>query len=183
MWAHCLNYVTVNSSLAETGIDASLMGADQWVWDAAPGRDAEVAYQYRDPVQSRVSQALEALGGGDDDVERPADRQPPARPPAFSDDDRVFDALTGEALHRTACTEDCNCSTLTEPALRGMDITTYFPDSGSGSVSEGSAEFQAEFGGFLYYFANATNRDTFRANPVDYLPMYGGFCSYGIATE
>ena len=35
LWEHCTNYVTYDSPLYYTGIDATLMRPDQWVWDKA----------------------------------------------------------------------------------------------------------------------------------------------------
>ncbi len=44
----------------------------------------------------------------------------------------------------------------------------------------GSPEFTAEYNGSIYRFVSASNRDTFKANPSKYAPMYGGYCAYGM---
>ena len=43
----------------------------------------------------------------------------------------------------------------------------------------GSAQFNAEYQGATWYFASATNRDLFAANPAKYAPAYGGWCAAG----
>lgn len=65
-------------------------------------------------------------------------------------------------------------------ALKGFDPVSYF--SQSGPVA-GKAEFSAKHGGATYQFSSLLNRDTFAANPVKYIPAYGGFCAMGVALE
>ena len=63
-----------------------------------------------------------------------------------------------------------------------MDVTTYFPGNGD-SVSIGLPHYSTSFDGYLYFFANETNLNKFLLSPTLYLPKYGGFCSFGVATE
>jgi hypothetical protein len=35
--------------------------------------------------------------------------------------------------------------------------------------------------GATYRFASAAHRDAFQADPDRYLPVYGGYCAYGVA--
>ncbi|NKB52882.1 MAG: YHS domain-containing protein [Rhizobiaceae bacterium] len=65
-------------------------------------------------------------------------------------------------------------------ALRGIDPVSYFK---SKKPIKGSKEITALHGGGTYRFASQQNKDTFLANPVKYLPAYGGFCSYGAASS
>lgn len=46
---------------------------------------------------------------------------------------------------------------------------------------DGSAEYAAVHEGVAYYFANQANLRTFRRNPEQYIPAYGGFCALGVS--
>lgn len=65
-------------------------------------------------------------------------------------------------------------------ALKGFDPVSYFAPSGPVA---GNAAISAKHGGATYQFANQQNRDTFTANPAQYIPAYGGFCAMGVALE
>jgi YHS domain-containing protein len=62
--------------------------------------------------------------------------------------------------------------------LRGYDPVAYFTE---GAPVEGSAAFTAEHDGAAYRFASAANRERFVADPVRYVPAYGGYCALGTA--
>jgi YHS domain-containing protein len=62
--------------------------------------------------------------------------------------------------------------------IRGYDPVAYFTQ---GRPVPGHADFSAEYDGAKYLFANAENRDMFKANPKNYMPQYGGYCAYGVA--
>ena len=61
-------------------------------------------------------------------------------------------------------------------ALKGHDAVAYHT---MGKAVAGSADFTAEHNGASYQFANAENRDMFKANPAKYAPKYGGYCAFG----
>lgn len=63
-------------------------------------------------------------------------------------------------------------------ALTGYDPVSYF--SGR-APSKGSSEFTAKHRGLTYRFANAKNRDAFKANPTRYAPQFDGYCAFGVA--
>lgn len=63
-------------------------------------------------------------------------------------------------------------------ALDGYDPVAYFTD---GQAVRGSAEFVHVHEGTTYHFASAAHRDTFAADPVHYLPQYGGFCAWAVS--
>lgn len=65
-------------------------------------------------------------------------------------------------------------------ALKGYDPVSYFS---SGGPAQGQAAFSEKHEGATYWFANAGNRDAFKANPAKYAPAYGGFCAMGVALE
>lgn len=47
----------------------------------------------------------------------------------------------------------------------------------------GTTGFTAQHEGATYRFATAEHRDAFQADPVRYLPQFGGFCAYGVASN
>jgi YHS domain-containing protein len=63
-------------------------------------------------------------------------------------------------------------------ALGGYDPVAYFSD---GRAVVGSAAFAHVHEGTTYHFASAAHRDTFAADPVRYLPQYGGFCAWAVS--
>ena len=60
----------------------------------------------------------------------------------------------------------------------GADLVAYFTEE---RAVEGSEEFVAEHEGVTYKFASAENAATFEADPVAYLPEYGGYCAYAVS--
>ncbi|MGE5893910.1 MAG: YHS domain-containing (seleno)protein [bacterium] len=62
--------------------------------------------------------------------------------------------------------------------IRGYDPVAYFTE---GRPVPGRADLSAEYKGGTYLFANAANRNAFKANPEKYVPQYGGYCAYGVA--
>lgn len=60
--------------------------------------------------------------------------------------------------------------------LAGHDAVAYFTES---KPVLGSANFTANYGGAVYRFSSAENRDLFKAQPAKYAPAYGGFCALG----
>ncbi len=63
-------------------------------------------------------------------------------------------------------------------AVGGYDLVSYHQDDGPVS---GSAEFAEKHGTLTYLFSSAANRDTFRADPEQYLPTYQGWCAATMA--
>jgi YHS domain-containing protein len=55
-------------------------------------------------------------------------------------------------------------------AISGYDPVAYF-----------TTEISATYAGGTYRFSTTANRDAFLANPARYLPVYGGYCAYGVA--
>ncbi|GAA5176534.1 hypothetical protein GCM10025771_11520 [Niveibacterium umoris] len=65
-------------------------------------------------------------------------------------------------------------------AIKGYDPVAYFTE---GAARAGSPRFTATHKGATYHFANAANRDAFKAKPDQYEPAYGGFCAMGVALD
>ena len=72
-------------------------------------------------------------------------------------------------------------------AVSGYDVVSYFalPQSGIGqpqpSPLPGNAAITAEYNGATFAFATEANRDSFLANPAEFVPQYDGHCAYGVA--
>lgn len=61
----------------------------------------------------------------------------------------------------------------------GYDVVAYF----SNKSIEGNKKFQTKNGEVKFYFSSQKNLDIFKANPTNYIPQYGGFCSYAMASK
>ena len=59
-------------------------------------------------------------------------------------------------------------------AIKGYDPVAYFT---MGRAVKGSEEFTHEWLETKWLFANAEHRDLFAADPLSYVPQYGGYCS------
>ena len=63
-------------------------------------------------------------------------------------------------------------------AIEGYDAVAYHT---LGEPVEGSGDFEHEWMGATWRFANAEHRDLFAADPETYAPAYGGYCAYGVS--
>jgi YHS domain-containing protein len=63
-------------------------------------------------------------------------------------------------------------------AINGYDPVAYFIES---LPVKGTKEWSYKWNGTQWYFKNAANRETFKANPVKYAPQFGGYCAYGVS--
>ncbi|BAT58488.1 YHS domain protein [Variibacter gotjawalensis] len=61
-------------------------------------------------------------------------------------------------------------------AIAGHDPVSYFREQ---RPAKGSAEHSFIYGGAVFRFVSAENRDLFAKDPAKYAPQYGGFCAYG----
>lgn len=61
-------------------------------------------------------------------------------------------------------------------ALRGYDPVAYFE---TGKPTVGTAEFTATVDGAHYRFVSEAHKQAFLADPVKYLPQFGGYCAVG----
>lgn len=62
--------------------------------------------------------------------------------------------------------------------LHGADPVSLVNE---GVQVEGDAQYLAAYEGVAYYFADAENQAIFEANPEQFLPQNGGFCTLGVA--
>lgn len=63
-------------------------------------------------------------------------------------------------------------------AIKGYDPVAYFTES---QAMKGSSEYSHEWLGATWQFTGPEHRDLFAANPISYLPQYGGYCAGGLA--
>jgi YHS domain-containing protein len=61
---------------------------------------------------------------------------------------------------------------------KGYDVVAYFTER---KPVPGLERYTSEYGGVSWRFASREHRDLFAANPAQYAPQYGGFCSWGVA--
>lgn len=59
-------------------------------------------------------------------------------------------------------------------AIKGYDPVAYFELA---RAAKGSSEFRHEWLGQEWHFVSARHRDMFAADPVKYVPQFGGYCS------
>lgn len=64
-------------------------------------------------------------------------------------------------------------------AVHGYDVVSYFGDR----PLEGKKEFSTTYDGVGFKFYNQENLEKFRESPSSYLPKYGGYCAYAVATS
>jgi len=62
-------------------------------------------------------------------------------------------------------------------ALQGYDPVSYFGDH----PVIGNSGITATYDGAVYYFATEENKSKFEADPVHYVPQYGGFCAVAVS--
>jgi YHS domain-containing protein len=62
-------------------------------------------------------------------------------------------------------------------AIPGYDLVSYLDRK----PQRGRAEFTVEYGGVVWQFATADNREAFQHDPQRYLPQYGGFCAFAVS--
>ncbi len=61
--------------------------------------------------------------------------------------------------------------------LKGYDPVAYFKQN---RAVKGDPKYSSSFGGATYYFASASDKETFDKTPSKYVPQYGAFCANGM---
>lgn len=64
-------------------------------------------------------------------------------------------------------------------AIQGYSPVSYF----DGKAERGDALFAVEHEGVTYHLTSAAQVARFRAEPARYVPMFGGWCAFGMAIE
>ena len=65
-------------------------------------------------------------------------------------------------------------------AISGYDPVAYFTQ---GKPAKGSRDYAVVEEGVTYYFYSAANKETFKKNPSQYQPQYGGWCAYAMGSD
>ena len=61
----------------------------------------------------------------------------------------------------------------------GYDVVSYFLNN----PTEGSKLYKITYKGAIFKFSSQKNLDLFKANSDKYIPQYGGWCSYTVASK
>lgn len=62
-------------------------------------------------------------------------------------------------------------------AIKGYDPVAYFTEN---KAVKGDRNIVYMYKGVRYYFSSAQNMEMFKADPMKYEPMYGGYCAYAM---
>ena len=63
--------------------------------------------------------------------------------------------------------------------VAGYDVVAYFNDK----AVKGQSKFSTDHKGVSYKFSSESNLNKFVNEPLRYLPQYGGWCAYAMATK
>lgn len=63
--------------------------------------------------------------------------------------------------------------------VSGYDVVAYF----NNNAIKGKPKFKTTYKDVTYQFSSQQNLEMFRKTPEQFLPQYGGFCAYAIATD
>jgi YHS domain-containing protein len=96
----------------------------------------------------------------------------------------AFSIITFLLLSTTSFSQDMNTRKkeyLLENgvAIEGYDPVSYF----SSKPQKGKKEFTFTHEGIVYQFANNNNLGSFKKNPENYEPQYGGWCAYAMGAK
>jgi len=61
----------------------------------------------------------------------------------------------------------------------GYDLVSYFDTM----ALKGSSKFTLKHEGVIYKFVSESHLNKFKEEPIKYLPQYGGWCAYAMATK
>lgn len=61
----------------------------------------------------------------------------------------------------------------------GYDLVSYFGQK----AEKGSSKYMTEYQGNKFKFSSQQHLEQFLSDPERYLPQYGGWCAYAMATE
>lgn len=64
-------------------------------------------------------------------------------------------------------------------ALKGNDVVSYFENE---RPLKGEEAFSFDWKGAKWLFSSEENKSKFEANPEQYAPQYGGYCSFAVST-
>ncbi len=71
-----------------------------------------------------------------------------------------------------------NDTSVSTVGVQGYDLVAY---QTQGGPAKGNGNHLTVHNGITYLFTSAKNVKTFEANPGKYLPVYGGWCAFGVS--
>lgn len=86
----------------------------------------------------------------------------------------ITSALLLLGSHAARAADEVNAAM--QLALHGYDPVSYF----EGEPLPGSSMLSTLYQGIRYQFATLENKQRFMEKPERYVPMYGGYCAYGV---
>lgn len=63
-------------------------------------------------------------------------------------------------------------------AIKGFDTVAYFT---SETAVQGNSQYQLVWNGAKWLFSSAENLEKFKANPEQFAPQFGGYCSFAVS--
>ncbi|MBX7172378.1 MAG: YHS domain-containing protein [Pyrinomonadaceae bacterium] len=63
-------------------------------------------------------------------------------------------------------------------AIKGYDTVAYFADNGA---VKGNPQYEFVWNGAKWFFSSKQNMEKFQANPDQYAPQFGGYCSWAVS--
>ncbi len=60
------------------------------------------------------------------------------------------------------------------PAIGGYDVVSYIKED---EAKKGDPAFNVTYKDTIYFFSSPENKETFEADPEQYIPAYGGYCA------
>ena len=92
--------------------------------------------------------------------------------------ERLIFLLAFVALMSPAIAQEGEVFATEQGAIRGYDVVSYFKDA---KPVKGKKEIKFSYNGATWLFSSDANLKEFKANPVKYVPQYGGYCAYGMS--
>jgi YHS domain-containing protein len=90
--------------------------------------------------------------------------------------------IVGIGIFAANCSSENNFkqvnTTAENVAIKGFDTVAYFAENGA---IQGKPEFEFVWKGAKWLFANAENLEKFKANPEQFAPQFGGYCSFAVS--
>ena len=71
-------------------------------------------------------------------------------------------------------------STFGNKAVDGYDVVAYWTQN---AAVEGSKKFTYEYKDAKWRFSSAENMELFKADPLKYMPEYGGYCAWAMSGD
>ena len=91
----------------------------------------------------------------------------------------TFFALAAIGMGYVSCAQSAHYNSQDGYVARGFDVVEYF----NNRALSGKDTYTFQYHGVSFRFATAENLQRFKADPEKYIPQYGGWCAYGMATS